>query len=180
MINKYEATGIFLSIAVLALILAFFRFDTLGTPEIVKTQTNSQGAVVVTAGEDGDSEAALADAFIEASSAGGELERLVINDIRIGDGNIEVAEGDTLTVHYIGRTQGGVQFDSSYLRGEPFVFTVGEGRVIQGWEEGLIGMRVGGQRILVIPPSMGYGNVQVGPLEANTTLVFAVELLEIN
>lgn len=84
-----------------------------------------------------------------------------------------------MTVHYIGTTQDGVRFDSSYERGTPFIFTVG-GEGYRGWEKGLIGMKVGGQRILVIPGSMAYGNRQVGTISPNATLVFAVELLKIN
>ena len=98
--------------------------------------------------------------------------------MRIGSG-LEVKKGDVLTVHYVGTTQDGVKFDSSYDRGTPFIFTVGKGEVIAGWEEGLVGMRVGGQRILVIPSDMAYGNRQVGPIPPNSPLVFAVELLTI-
>ncbi len=75
--------------------------------------------------------------------------------------------------------QDGTEFDSSYNRNTPFSFTVGEGRVIQGWEKGLLGMKVGGQRVLVIPSDMAYGNRQVGPIPPNSVLVFAIELLEV-
>ena len=177
--NKFELIGIFLSIGAMALVLATMRFS----PEKFtlvseKVDGETQGAVVaVTKSADkekGDIE--LEAALKDASTSKGELVKLVIDDVRIGLG-AEVKNGDTVTVHYIGTTQDGVRFDSSYERGEPFSFTVGAGMVIQGWEKGLIGMKVGGQRILVIPAEMAYGNRQVGSIPANAPLVFAVELL---
>jgi FKBP-type peptidyl-prolyl cis-trans isomerase FkpA len=178
-INKYEAIGIFASVAVMALVLAFLRTDRLGSAVVAEVDPGTQGAIVV-AGEDTEGEqSGLADALYDAATASGELTSLVIDDVRIGTGR-KVAEGDSVTVDYIGSTQDGIQFDSSYARGETFTFTVGGGKVIPGWETGLIGMQAGGQRILVIPPSMAYGNRQVGPIPANSVLVFAVELLEVN
>lgn len=84
-----------------------------------------------------------------------------------------------MTVHYIGTLQNGQEFDNSNKRGEPFTFTVGEGRVIKGWEEGIVGMKVGGKRILVIPAAMGYGQKGYGPIPPGANLVFAIDLLEI-
>src|SRR3989344_3113097 len=149
MITKYEARGILISVGVMALILAYVGYD-----QSVKTDTTSKPdsdnrATVIVAEEEIDGEnTALANAIIEASTQKGELTQLVIKDIKIGEGDQVVKEGDTLTVDYIGATQDGVQFDSSYGRGTPFVFTVGDGLVIEGWEKGLIGMKAGGQRIL--------------------------------
>ncbi|KKW43214.1 MAG: FKBP-type peptidyl-prolyl cis-trans isomerase [Parcubacteria group bacterium GW2011_GWA2_56_21] len=74
----------------------------------------------------------------------------------------------------------GTKFDSSYDRNQPFQFKLGEGRVIQGWEQGFAGMRVGGKRTLVIPPELGYGAQGIGPIPPNATLVFEVELLEVS
>lgn len=177
-ITKYEAIGIFASVAVMALVLAFLRTD--GTnPGITSDVKEISEAAVIVAGDDTSGDAALADALFEAATESGELEKLVIDDVRIGTGEA-VKEGDTVTVDYIGSTQDGIQFDSSYARGDTFTFTVGGGQVIPGWEVGLIGMKVGGQRILVIPSAMAYGNQQVGPIPPNSVLVFAVELREIN
>ena len=104
-------------------------------------------------------------------------EQLVIEDLQVGQGE-EVVSGNTVTVHYLGTLTNGSKFDSSYDRGEPFVFTVGEGRVIQGWEEGLLGMQVGGKRRLIIPSDMAYGERGAGALiPPNATLVFEIELL---
>ncbi len=179
--NKYEAVGIFLSIAVMAVALSIIRFKT----DVFVAQTSvtgdTQGAVVAVSQNDKEKEdAELEKALRDAHSSNGTMNDLVIDDVRIGTGNQVVEKGNTVTVHYIGTTQDGVRFDSSYERGTPFIFTVGGGKVIEGWEKGLIGMKVGGQRILVIPGSMAYGNRQVGTISPNATLVFAVELLKIN
>ncbi|MFH1472899.1 MAG: FKBP-type peptidyl-prolyl cis-trans isomerase [bacterium] len=99
-------------------------------------------------------------------------------DLTFGDG-LDVRAGDTLTVHYVGTLVDGKVFDSSVDRGTPFVFTVGQGSVIRGWDEGLIGMKEGGQRRLVIAPDFGYGAQGVGPIPPNSTLIFEVELLKV-
>ena len=89
--------------------------------------------------------------------------------------------GDTISVHYTGTLQDGKKFDSSLDRGTPFKFTLGAGQVIKGWDQGLIGMRKGEKRNLIIPASLAYGNASPSPLiPAGSTLVFDVELLEIN
>ncbi len=104
---------------------------------------------------------------------------LKIEDLEIGEGD-KVETGDTVVVHYKGTLEDDTVFDSSYERGEPFVFTVGEGRVIQGWEQGLLGMKVGGKRVLTIPPELAYGPSGVGGvIPPNATLNFEIELLEI-
>lgn len=106
----------------------------------------------------------------------GTVADLRVNDTLEGSGE-PVAPGDTVTVHYTGILPDGTVFDSSRDK-EPFSFTVGEGIVIQGWERGLVGMKKGGRRILVIPPSLGYGATGVGQIPPNATLIFEVELLE--
>ena len=177
--NKYEAIGIFVSIAVMAVSLSYVRFKTDVFTSNTPLEKSSIGAVVVASKPDskkGDTE--LETALINASTNDGKLVDLVVDDVRKGKGN-EVKKGDTVVVNYIGTTRDGVKFDSSYDRGETFSFTVGDGKVIQGWEKGLIGMQIGGQRILVIPADMAYGNRQVGPIPPNTPLVFAVELVDI-
>lgn len=109
--------------------------------------------------------------------AGGVTE-LLVQDITVGTGD-PVAAGDTILVHYVGLLPDGTVFDSSRERGEPFPLVLGEGRVIQGWEQGLVGMQNGGRRLLVIPPSLGYGASGFGPIPPNATLIFEVELLEV-
>ena len=106
-------------------------------------------------------------------------------DLLVGDG-AEATPGTSLTVDYTGwlynpiqPEQKGQQFDSSAGR-EPFMFTLGAGRVIQGWDLGVVGMKVGGQRRLIIPPALGYGSTGAGAaIPPNATLVFDIELLEV-
>lgn len=103
---------------------------------------------------------------------------LKIEDIKEGTGPA-VKSGDTVKIHYTGTLQDGTKFDSSYDRGEPFETQIGVGQVIKGWDEGVVGMKVGGKRKLIIPPSMGYGDRDMGSIPPNSTLLFDVELVEI-
>ncbi len=101
---------------------------------------------------------------------------LVIEDVKVGTGDTAV-KGALISVHYVGTLDNGTKFDSSRDRGEPFQFPLGQGMVIQGWEQGFEGMKIGGVRKLTIPPALGYGAQNVGPIPANSTLHFEVELL---
>ena len=104
---------------------------------------------------------------------------LVIEDIKIGDGQ-EVEKFNIVTVNYTGLLENGTKFDSSLNPGRtPFRFTVGAGQVIKGWDEGLMGMKVGGKRKLTIPPELGSGSRDNGPIPANSTLIFEIDLLGI-
>ena len=104
---------------------------------------------------------------------------LVIEDIKIGDGQ-EVEKFNIVTVNYTGLLEEGTKFDSSLNPGRtPFRFTVGAGQAIKGWDEGLMGMKVGGKRKLTIPPELGYGSRDNGPIPANSTLIFEIDLLGI-
>jgi FKBP-type peptidyl-prolyl cis-trans isomerase FkpA len=108
---------------------------------------------------------------------------LVIDDTTPGTGDTAVA-GKEVTVHYTGwvydKGAKGKKFDSSKDRGDPFVFPLGEGQVIKGWDEGVQGMKVGGTRQLTIPPALGYGSRGAGGvIPPNATLLFEVELLKV-
>lgn len=87
--------------------------------------------------------------------------------------------GDEITVHYTGTLANGVVFDSSYTRNQPFVFSIGYGTVIKGWDKGILGMKVGGKRRLAIPASLAYGDQTQGQIPAGSDLYFDVELLSI-
>ena len=104
---------------------------------------------------------------------------LGIEELVIGEGQV-AASGQTVTVHYTGWLTDGLKFDSSKDRNEPFVFGLGRGQVIRGWDEGVQGMKVGGRRKLTIPADLGYGARGAGGvIPPNATLVFEVELLAV-
>jgi FKBP-type peptidyl-prolyl cis-trans isomerase len=103
-------------------------------------------------------------------------EGLTVVDIEVGTGD-EAVKGKTISVHYTGRLQSGQKFDSSLDRGQPFKFNLGARQVIQGWDLGFAGMKVGGKRQLTLAPEMGYGDQDLGVIPPNSTLVFDVELL---
>jgi peptidylprolyl isomerase len=109
-----------------------------------------------------------------------EIQGMKIETLKEGAG-AEAKNGDTVTVHYTGTLENGTKFDSSLDRGTPFSFTLGTGEVIQGWDLGVLGMKVGEKRKLTIPSELGYGSQGAGGvIPPNATLIFEVELLGIN
>ena len=130
--------------------------------------------------------AALAAACSQAGASGGgdaagtevtTASGLKYTDVKVGSGT-EATAGKTVDVHYTGWLLDGKKFDSSKDRGQPFDFPLGGGAVIKGWDEGVAGMKVGGTRILMIPPDLGYGARGAGGvIPPNATLKFEVELL---
>ncbi|KAK4159128.1 hypothetical protein QBC43DRAFT_327783 [Cladorrhinum sp. PSN259] len=93
---------------------------------------------------------------------------------------VETKRGDTIDVHYKGTLTNGTKFDASYDRGQPLTFKVGAGQVIKGWDEGLLGMKVGEKRTLTIAPQLAYGQAGVGGvIPPNSTLIFETELVSI-
>ncbi len=111
------------------------------------------------------------------SSASTNMEELKIEDLKVGTG-AEAISGKSITVHYTGTLTDGTKFDSSVDRGEPFTFNLGAGEVIEGWDKGFAGMKVGGKRKLTIPSDMAYGERGAGAsIPPNSTLLFEVELL---
>ncbi|HWH48498.1 MAG TPA: FKBP-type peptidyl-prolyl cis-trans isomerase [Burkholderiales bacterium] len=105
---------------------------------------------------------------------------LGIEELSIGTG-VPATAGKRVTVHYTGWLTDGTKFDSSKDRNDPFVFSLGKGQVIRGWDEGVQGMQVGGKRKLTIPPTLGYGARGAGgAIPPNATLIFEVELLGVS
>ena len=111
---------------------------------------------------------------LQASNA----DKLQVIDEKIGSGSA-VKKGDTVEINYVGTLANGTKFDASADHGGPFTTQIGVGQVIKGWDEGIIGMKIGGKRKLVIPPSLGYGGQAVGSIPANSTLIFQVQLVGI-
>jgi len=104
---------------------------------------------------------------------------LQIEDIQLGDGKA-VVKGALITTQYRGQLEDGRTFDSSYDRGKPFQCVIGTGRVIKGWDLGLMGMKVGGKRRLFVPAHLAYGERQMGEhITPNSNLLFEIELLEV-
>jgi len=104
---------------------------------------------------------------------------LKYTDVKVGKGASPV-KGKQVKVHYTGTLVNGKKFDSSVDRKDPFIFTIGVGQVIPGWDEGVMGMKVGGKRKLVVPPQLGYGARGAGgDIPPNSTLLFDVELLDV-
>ena len=107
------------------------------------------------------------------------IQELVIEDIKLGEGR-EVVKGALLIAHYEGQLTDGTTFDSSFQRGKPFQCVIGTGRVIKGWDIGLMGMREGGVRKLMVPSDLAYGERQVGDMiPAYSDLIFKIELIEV-
>lgn len=105
---------------------------------------------------------------------------LKMEDLMLGTG-VEAQSGDLAIVHYTGWLTDGEKFDSSHNRGKPFTFTVGAGRVIAGWDQGVVGMKAGGKRLLEIPGNLAYGSRgRPGRIPPNATLIFEIELLEVD
>ena len=103
---------------------------------------------------------------------------LQITDVQVGDGK-EVVKGALITTHYTGTLVDGSVFDSSHQRGKPFQCVIGTGRVIKGWDQGLMSMKVGGKRTLFVPAHLGYGERTMGAIPPGSDLRFEIELLEV-
>ncbi|WP_426236601.1 FKBP-type peptidyl-prolyl cis-trans isomerase [Pseudomonas sp. TWP3-2] len=105
-------------------------------------------------------------------------DELQIIDLQIGEGKAAV-KGALITTQYTGWLEDGTEFDSSWSRGKPFQCVIGTGRVIKGWDQGIMGMQVGGTRKLRVPAHLGYGERTMGKIPPNSDLVFEIELLEV-
>lgn len=180
MLSRRELSGILISVVVMAVALFVIRSQ---TTWLLIANNDSSNEVVATGTvqvdtSSGTDSGSLRSALMSAMSNSGVVKELVINDVVIGDG-ATAAVGDTVVVNYVGTLQNGQEFDNSYTRGTPFTFTLGEKKVIAGWEEGVVGMKEGGKRILIIPADKGYGSNGFGPIPGGATLLFSVELLDV-
>ncbi len=173
-ISQQESIAI---VAALIVVAATF-FGVFSNPFAQKEESGSRPKDAPLAIDTSNDPEGASRALADVMEADGTITDLVIEDTTVGTGR-EVRKGDTVTVHYVGVLQDGTRFDDSSARGEPFVFTVGTGAVIPGWDAGIIGMRVGGERVLVIPPSMAYGSRGIGVVPPDATLLFAIKLLDV-
>lgn len=161
-----------IAIAVLLVVGAAAYYFIKGRPqEAIKMDDNNQLTVSLTPSP---TEEATSSGNVQTLEGG-----LKIEDLKEGTGE-EVKSGDTVSMHYRGIFENGEKFDSSYDRGQAFQTQIGAGRVIEGWDKGVPGMKVGGKRKLIIPGSMAYGPQGIpGAIPPNATLIFEVELLDI-
>ena len=105
-------------------------------------------------------------------------DELQVTDLLVGNGKA-VVKGALITTQYRGCLEDGTELDASWSRGKPFQCVIGTGRVIKGWDQGIIGMQVGGKRQLRVPAHLAYGERSVGSIPPNSNLVFEIELLEV-
>jgi FKBP-type peptidyl-prolyl cis-trans isomerase len=163
---KPTSTGIAVGLA-LVVVIVFFIFPGLspfGQPAVSAPVAADQS---------------LATSSESMSSTTPSVTELQSTDETVGAG-ATAEPGDTVTVNYVGSFTNGTVFDASANHGSTgFTFTLGGGQVIAGWDQGIVGMKVGGKRKLVVPASLGYGSQDYGPIPGNSTLVFEVELLSV-
>jgi len=165
-------TKTWIAVAVAVVVVAFFSFG--GNFLNMFNEAQDQSAEALS-GSNGQEQQAPANTQVQAQPQT-QVSTLQIQDQVVGTG-AEAVVGAKISVHYVGTLLDGTKFDSSVDRGQPFEFVLGAGQVIQGWDKGFAGMKVGGKRKLVIPADLAYGARAVGPIPANSALVFEVELL---
>jgi len=144
-----------------------------------QTQTNSQAETKKEEVKQDDTTKKTEDKKVEETkdTSSKEVKELKIEVLKAGTGDRVTKEGDGISVNYLGTLTDGTKFDSSYDRNQAFTFDLGAGQVIKGWDQGLIGMKLGEKRKITIPASLGYGDRAIGKIPANSTLIFEVELV---
>lgn len=174
---KPTQTGIAVALA-LAVVILFFILPGL-SPFGTLTPANEAAAIEATTTDITNTTAQVAPTTMPAETT--PITQLMIKDEVVGTG-ATAAAGDKVTVNYVGAFTNGTVFDASASHPETvngFTFTLGAGSVIKGWDEGVVGMKVGGTRQLAVPASLGYGPNDYGPIPGNSTLIFKVELLKV-
>ncbi len=145
-------------------------------PTIIIIAVIILGATSIKPGNTNSSPSPVATSTMNNSTQSAQLK---IEDLNVGTG-LEAVAGKKVTVNYVGTLSDGTKFDSSYDRNQPFSFELGAGFVIKGWDQGVVGMKVGGKRKLTIPPDLGYGSAGIPPnIPPNAVLIFEVELLKV-
>ena len=171
---KPDKKPIIFGLALLAFILIAF---------IINSMKNSQKTTSVGGGTSGDTQV-VTPASEPVSNPSSRSATTVVTktlkteDLLVGSGK-EIKDGDKAIVNYKGTLVDGTVFDSTDKYGASFGFTLGSGEVIEGWDQGVAGMKVGGKRKLTIPPELGYGATPMGTIPANSTLIFEIELVKI-
>jgi len=176
--TQITSTGVAVTLAVvIALGLLFFG------PRVFSPLTPGQSGLATTTTDIASTTTAATTMTSEPSAAAAIPNplptTLTASDSVVGTG-VEAVPGKTVTVHYVGMLPDGQVFDASANHGQPFSFALGAGQVIKGWDQGIVGMKVGGKRRLIIPSDLAYGNQEVrAVILANATLIFDVELLDV-
>lgn len=172
--NTSIATGIAVAIALIVVIVSFFFGVNIFT--LFSSAPQSSTATTKTVVE----KSPVVKKSSVTSVALPVIKKLTITDVVVGTGAV-AKSGDKISVQYVGKFTDGKTFDSSAAHGgKPFRFVLGAGQVIAGWDKGIVGMKVGGTRILEIPPALGYGDRAFGPIPANSSLIFEVKLLDVS
>lgn len=171
--NKKDTFNIIISFVIVFCIIGLAIYSAYNKPERLNNQQNS---IDLNINNDINQEPIINNEEI--------LNNLLPQNIKNMDTQEKVSKnGDTLVMNYTGRLEDGTIFDSNvlpeFMHVEPFEFVLGAGEVIRGWDEGLVGMKVGEKRTLTVTPDKGYGSRAIGKIPANSTLIFDVELLEI-
>ena len=178
--NRKEIIGIGGSVLIMLFALATIHFSPSYLISFLpfsrtNTEQGSVSDIIMVDAHGKDQKTALREAVLAGTNASGEVTTLIVSDVIVGTGR-EVRSGDTVTVDYIGTSRNGAPFANSHISGKRLSFKVGSGEVVKGLERGISGMKEGGTRIIIVPSSLGYGNVIVNSLPANTTLIFSIEL----
>lgn len=169
--SRDEVISIVAATLVAASFFAVVRFDVPSLFSTLIARGSAEDVVVLNA--DGDPAP-----FYDALSASGDVQKLMVEDVTVGEGPA-VTKGSRVAVHYVGKLADGTTFASTGELGDPYRFTVGMGDVIEGWDIGLLGMREGGERILIVPARLGYGSRSIGEVPPNSTLLFSIRLMSV-
>jgi FKBP-type peptidyl-prolyl cis-trans isomerase len=177
-IRKKNLISLLIALIVVVVVVVLIAIGVSRGEKHVSSTNIPKPVATTSAGNVANQAPAPASAGSAQKTASRNIQGMAVQDIKEGTGTT-AANGDQVTVNYVGTLADGTTFDSSIARNQPFTFTLGAGQVIKGWDLGVAGMKVGGERKLVIPPSLGYGSQGTpgGSIPPNATLNFTVDLL---